>query len=161
MLSIRIIDNFRAKAQNAISKLEELTEKKFENTDKCRKYDFPKLEDEKIKEVELKISQGNFNKSYKELLKADYEEKCHKALKREEELYKSQIEEINNRYKVITYILKCGILVDNVIYYSHSNKCIFNYSDSYDKIKFEDYRNFMTKVDYSQLPANITFEYNN
>lgn len=154
-----IIDNFRTKAQKAISKLEELTGKKFENHDKEHKYDFPKLDDEKIKEIELKISQGNFNKSYEELLKDDYAEKCHKALKREEECYKKQIKEINDRYKVITYILKCGILVDNVIYYSHSNKCIFNYSDSYNKIKFEDYSNFMDKIDYSQLPDNIDFEY--
>ena len=154
-----IIDNFRTKAQNAISKLEELTGKKFENPDQLGKYNFPKLDDEKIAEVELKISKGHFKKSYKELLKDDNNEKCHKALKQEEEYYKKQIKEINDRYKVITYILKCGILVDNVIYYSYSNKCVFNYSDSYDKIKFEDYRNFMDKIDYSQLPDNITFEY--
>lgn len=154
-----IIDNFRTKAQNAISELEELSGKKFENPDQLGKYNFPKLDDEKIKEVELKISQGHFNKSYEELLKLDHEEKCHKALKNEEEFYKKQIKEINNRYKVITYILKCGILVDNVIYYSHSNECVFNYTDSYDKIKIEDYRNFMDKIDYSQLPENITFEY--
>lgn len=58
------------------------------------------------------------------------------------------------------YVLSCGLSIDNMIYYNHSNELVFNWRNgSYDKIvSANDFNYFVDNVDYSKLPEGITIK---
>ena len=86
-------------------------------------------------------------------------------VKREKEK-KSVIDDFEKKLKELEYDRNVRLaLIDfdifgNVIYYKGSNKISFNWSESWDQIPEEKYKEFVEKVDRSKLPEGITFEYN-
>lgn len=72
--------------------------------------------------------------------------------------YDKKIEEAEREKKVMLYIFDSGISIDNVTYYDHTNKVVFNWKDYDKKISQEEFVDFINKVDYSQLPEGIEFE---
>ena len=70
----------------------------------------------------------------------------------------SAVRKAETERNVLLYIIDSGLSVDNVIYYDHTNKVVFNWLDYKDKISQGDFVDFLNNVDYSKLPEGITFE---
>lgn len=155
-----IVDRWQQKANEAITQLEKLTNKKWVNpyTSETEKRYYTPLTDEEIQEVERRIAIGYytqeaqaerieqakqeaFNRQYQSIMLA-CEEKVQKAI---------------TKRNVYLAILETGIPMDNVIYYDHSNEVEFNWKSCKNKITKEQFDEFMNKVDRSKLPENIKF----
>ena len=57
-------------------------------------------------------------------------------------------------------VLDFGLSIDNVIYYNHNNKLVFNWSDNTYRewVSEDDFNRFVADVDRSRLPEGIEIE---
>lgn len=145
----------------AIRELEALTGRKWVNP-----YDFEEerrhvkmFTDEEAKEMNERINSGYYEPEAieareEEARKKAIEEKRNKIINR----CTSMVKEAEKERDILLYILDSGLSVDNVIYYHHTNKVVFNWKDFGEKISQEDFITFLNGVDYSKLPEGVTFE---
>ena len=155
-----IIAKWQNESNEAIKELETLTGCKWVNPyngDEERKH--VSITDEEAKEINEKIESGYYAP---EAVKARKEEARAKAIenKRNEIINdcKKGVEKLERQRDIMLYILDSGLPVDNVIYYDHTNKVVFNWKDYGDKISQADFIDFVNNVDYSKLPEGVTFE---
>ena len=68
---------------------------------------------------------------------------------------------IDQELAVKLHVLRCGMPLDNFIYYDHRNTGVFNwrdYASKNDIVTQEQFDRFLKKVDYSKLPSGIEFQ---
>ena len=155
-----IVARWQNESEEAIKELEKLTGCKWVNPykgDEERKH--VSITDEEIKEINEKLESGYYTP---EAVKAREEEARLKAIeKKRNEIInhcKKGVEKLERERDVMLYVLNSGLPVDNVIYYDHTNKVVFNWLDYRDKISQADFIDFVNNIDYSKLPEGITFE---
>lgn len=160
LFSLGIVDRWKKEADTLILELEKLTGCKWENPYKPKEERFTlTLSDEERANMEKLIKEGfyakeNIEKRKEEAQKAALIKKRANICAR----YDEKIEVAEREKKVMLYIFDSGVSTDNVIYYDHTNKVVFNWKDYDKKISQEEFVDFLNKVDYSQLPENIEFE---
>lgn len=154
-----IPDRWMQEAQAAIKQLEQLTGEKFEDT--SVRYQFTPLTPEEFQLVESRIAEGYYLPE--NIRKRKHEAKLAARRKKIADLKAtalSQKRKIDRELNIKLYVLRCGLPIDNFIYYTHNNKGVFNWMDSscYKKVTQEQFDRFIRKVDYSKLPEGIEFQ---
>ena len=116
------------------------------------------LTDEERKEIEQKITEGYYTEeAIRERSAQRVRDKIQKQRDEIIKEYEKQEKKASGERDVKLYLLDCGIPLDNVIYYNHTNRVVFNWQNYGKKISKEVFDDFVSKVDYSQLPDGITF----
>ena len=160
LFDLGIMDRMKREADAAIKKLEELTGDTWVNPYSPENERFTiVLTAEEKKLVEDRIEAGYYTEPVIE------ERRIERARVEREKEKKSIIDYFEKQSKELEYDRNIRLALidfdipDNVIYYSHTNKIVFNWRDSQDEIPEEKYREFVEKVDRSKLPEGVTFEY--
>ena len=147
---------WKKEALEAIAMLEEMRNVKFEdNSTKLRDINMSEEEMAHFKKLE---DEGYYSpSSIKQRIKE--REDAKKAAKRQEliDSYNNEVEKFRRCLMVKLYVFEHGLL-DNFIYYDHTNKGVFNWKDYGHRVTQEEFTEFMRKLDYSQLPEGISFE---
>nr|DAT44192.1 MAG TPA: hypothetical protein [Caudoviricetes sp.] len=128
-----VAENWGNLANEAIREIEKRrnSKLKIENKDKVFKQ-FPEKECEVLENL---YQLGYASKEQKELRnKARKEEQKQKELKEIEDERNKAIAKAQKEYEIKKAVVSFGISWNNVIFYNHSSKLCFNYSDYYKKI---------------------------
>lgn len=128
-----IAENWENLASEAIQEIEKRKKRKLKIEGKARVYkQFPEKECEVLENL---YQLGYASNAQKELRdKARKEDQKQKELKEIEEQRNKAISKAQKEYEVKKAVVSFGISWINVIFYDHSNKLCFNYSDCYKKI---------------------------
>ena len=160
LFDLGIMDRMKREADAAIKKLEELTGDTWVNPYSPEKERHTiVLTPEEKKLVEDRIEAGYYTEP------AIEERRLERIRAKREKEKKSAIDDFEKKLKELEYDRNVRLalidfdMFDNVIYYNHSNKIVFNWLDSRDKIPEEKYKEFVENVDRSKLPEGVTFEY--
>lgn len=160
LYTMGIVNRWNEEASEAVKELESLTGNEWENPyeyDKERKH-ITAFTDEEASEMNKKIDSGYYTP---EAMKERKEEAARKAYeKKRAEIIaecEKEVSKLEEEKTVKLYILDSGLPVDNVIYYEHKKKVVFNWLDYKDNVSQEDFIDFLNSVDYSKLPEGITF----
>lgn len=156
-----IVNRWNEEAKEAVKELESLTENEWEKPyeyDKERKH-ITVFTDEEAAEMNKRIESGYYTP---EAMKTRKEEAARKAYeKKRAEIIaecEKKVSKLEEEKTIKLYILDSGLPVDNVIYYEHKKKVVFNWLEYKDKISQENLIEFLNSVDYSKLPKGITFK---
>ena len=155
---LHIPERWQKEAIQAIKLLEGMTGLKFE--DDSKRGQFTPLTEDVANDIEFKIKSGYYaaeeiaSREAKKL--ADAKAKTIAKLTEERD---GKIKKATDEYDVKVTILNAGLPIDNLIYYNHTNKTVFNWKDYDKKITSDQFNAFISSVDYSKLPAGITFEF--
>lgn len=145
-------------AADAILELEKLTGQKFE--DDSRRYQFTPLTAEKSAEIKARIETGYYsteNLNERDRAKnAAIKEKLIAGITADRD---KAVAKAQGEYDVKMYILNDGLPLDNFIYYTHSNKAVFNWKDYDKKISREQFDAFINNLDAAKLPKDIVFTF--
>ena len=128
-----VAENWGNLANEAIREIEKRrnSKLKIENKDRVFKQ-FPEKECEVLENL---YQLGYASKVQKEFRsKARKEEQKQKELKEIEDERNKAIAKVQKEYEIKKAVVSFGISWSNVIFYDHSNKLCFNYSDCYKKI---------------------------
>lgn len=160
LYSLGIVDRWKKEADEFIAFLEQKTGKKFVNPYKPEEERFRlKMTDEEKSEIEERIRNNYYTV---EALKQRQDKRIEDArVKRRNEIIKEcdkTIEKATRERDVMLYLFDIGMPIDNVIYYNHTNKCVFNWKSYEKKITQEEFVDFLSKVDHTKLPKGIEFE---
>lgn len=160
LFNLGIVDRWKRESSELIAELEDLCGKKWVNPYKPEEERFTlTLTDEERLLIEERIKSGyysaeNIEKRREEVHKAKMMEKRAEIC----EQYDKIIRDVETDKKVILCVFDYGLSTDNVIYYNHTNTLSFNWRDYGEKIKQEEFDDFVNNVDRSQLPEGIKFE---
>ena len=128
-----IAENWENLANEAIQEIEKRNVSKLKIEGKDRVY--KQLPKEDCEVLENLYQLGYASNAQKELRdKARKEDQKQKELKEIEEQRNKAISKAQKEYEVKKAVVSFGISWNNVIFYNHSNKLCFNYSDCYKKI---------------------------
>lgn len=138
---------WKEEARAAIRQLEELAGEQFEDT--SARYQFTPLTAEEFRLVETRIAEGYY-------LPANIRKRRHEARraakrKKIDELKARAAEEkskIDQELSVKLHVLRCGMPLDNFIYYDHRNTGVFNwrdYASKNDIVTQEQFDRFLKK----------------
>lgn len=162
LFSLGIVDRWKEEADTLILELETLSGCKWKNPYKPEEERFTlALSDEERANMEKLIKEGFYTKENIEKRKEEVrKETLIKARAKICARYDGDIEKAERAKKVMLYIFDSGFSTENIMYYDHNNKVVFNWLDlnHYKKISQEEYIDFINHVDYSQLPEGIKFE---
>lgn len=154
-----IVARWKEEAQSAIAYLESLTGQKFKN--ESTRYQIDTLTEEEIVLVERRLAEGYYTKAAieKRRLAAirDANRKRVQKLRHQAQVAKKKIDQ---KLAVELYLLKMGIPDSSYIYYDHTNRVEFNWMKRFsiaEIVTEQQYNDFLSRVDYSKLPAGITF----
>ncbi|MDR1202700.1 MAG: hypothetical protein LBL58_13890 [Tannerellaceae bacterium] len=162
LYELGIVKRWEEEARKAIEYLESLTGKEF-LVDSVKSQIAPLPVETKLM-IEERIANNYYspkNINAREI--AAKEAKIRKRIDDLKEKAETGIQKIKDELAVHLYVIGCGFPDDNLIYYNHTNKAIFNWqNDSYhNKISQEEFIDFLNEVDYSKLPEGISFEIKN
>ncbi len=154
-----ITARWQEEARAAIRQLEQLTGETFE--DKSERYQFTPLSAEQRELVRTRIAEGYYlpvnirKRKYEARLAA--KRKKIADLKTHAANAKAKIEQ---ELAVKLHVLRCGMPLDNFIYYDHQNTGVFNWMEGscYKKVTQAEFDRFLKRVDYAKLPAGIEFQ---
>lgn len=159
LFHLGIVARWQKEADDFIQFLEEKTGVEWENpyTPEQERFRIT-LSPEEHSDIEAKIRNGyytdaNIAKRCEDKKRREIEKKRNEIL---EEYSKKELEARNER-DIKLYILDSGLPVDNVIYYHHGNKVVFNWKNYDKKITQEQFVDFINQVDYSKLPDGVEF----
>lgn len=128
-----IAENWKNLASEAIQEIEKREKRKLKIEGKARVY--KQLPKEDCEVLENLYQLGYASNAQKELRdKARKEDQKQKELKEIEDERNKAISKAQKEYEVKKAVVSFGISWINVIFYDHSNKLCFNYSDCYKKI---------------------------
>ena len=149
-----IVARWEREAKEAIKLLEELTGKTF--TDDSRRYQLTPLTGEETELIERRMSEGYYQPEAIESRRLEaVQEKINDIRK---DAVKA-IRRIETALAVKIYLLEMGMSLDNFIYYDHTNTGVFNWRcTSGENLSQEEFVSFLNRVDYSKLPADISFD---
>lgn len=128
-----IAENWENLANEAIQEIEKRSNSKLkiENKDRVFKQ-LPKEDCEVLENLYQLGYASNVQKEFRD--KARKEDQKQKELKEIEEQRNKAIAKAQKEYEIKKAVVSFGISWNNVIFYDHSNKLCFNYSDCYKKI---------------------------
>ena len=160
LFKLGIVNRWKKEADEFIAFLEEKTGKKWVNP-----YSFEEerhrllLTDEERMEVEKRISENGYTA---EALEERRSRKLHEKLKKQAEGvmsdYEHGLEKLNAEKETLLHILNCGVPLDNVIYYKHSDKAEFNWRSYEKKVSKEDFERIVESRN-GKLPEFVNFTY--
>lgn len=154
------MDRWKRESGELIAEPENLCGKKWVNPYKPEEERFTlTLTDEERSLIEERIKAGYYSAENIEKRR----EEAHKARMMEKraeirERYDRVIREAETGEKVMLCVFDYGLSTDNVIYYNHTNTLSFDWRDHGEKITQEEFDDFVSNVDRSQLPEGIKFE---
>ena len=161
LYTLGIVKRWADESLAAIQELEALTGCKWVNPYKFdeERRSITMFTDEEAKEMNKRIDNGYYTPESIEARKEEarkkaIEEKRNKIISR----CASTVKEAEKERDILLYILDSGLSVNNVVFYNHTNKVVFNWQNYADKISQDDFISFLNGVDYSKLPEGITFE---
>lgn len=155
-----VVNRWNEEAKAAIKELEALTGNEWINPyeyDKERKH-ISAFTDEEASEMNERIDSGYYTveamqERKEEAARKSYEKKRAEIIANCEK----KVTKLEEEKTVKLYILDSGLPVDNVIYYDHKKKVVFNWLEYKDKISQDVFIDFLNSVDYSKLPDGVTF----
>lgn len=156
LYSLGIVKRWQDEANEAIAQLGEMCGYPWSNPysgDEERPNIEPLTDEEKAKAKDGQYTMEAIAKRAEERLRRDREKTREKMLSRLEK----KIRETEEERKIMLYIYDSGLPIDNVIYYSHTKNCVFNWLESGNKITRKRFLDFLEKVDYAKLPEKVTF----
>lgn len=154
-----IVVRWEEEARAAIRQLKQLTGETFE--DNSMRYQFTPLTAEQRELIHTRLAEGYY--SPENIRKRKHEARLAAKRKKIDELKtraanaKAKIEQ---ELSVKLYVLRCGMPLDNFIYYDHTNKGVFNWLEGscYERVTQTQFDRFLKKVDYTKLPQGIEFQ---
>ena len=159
LYELGIVKRWKEEAQKAIEYLETLTGKKFLVDSKRSQID--PLPEETRTLIEERIANNYYSQENIKVREiAAREDKKQKRINELRSQADKDIQKIQNNLKVHLYVIENDLPDDNLIYYNHTNKAVFNWQDScfYSKISQEEFVDFVNRIDYNKLPEGIEFE---
>lgn len=161
LFALGIVDRWKAKSDEMIKRLEEMTGKKWMNPYSPEEERFVlRISYEEIRDIEGRIAAGYYSKDAIQKRIDDRRAKKRKEIENKyDEKMKDAIDKIGKSKMVYLYLFDRGIT--NAIYYEHSNSVKFNWKDYEKKITKEEFDEFVRTCDMSKLPEGITFKLNN
>lgn len=153
-----IINQWKMEADKAIALMENFTGKKFLVDSVRTQYDAPSEDIIKAEEQLEAIGYYTPEKIQERTEKAKADKTAKEIAEIRAELAK-KIKTETDEANLKIMILEAGLPIDNFIYYTHTNKAVFNWMESSYRtnITQEQFDAFIASVDYSKLPSNITF----
>ena len=155
-----IVARWEEEAQAAIRQLETLTGETFE--DSSKRYQFIPLTAEQRKLFRTRLAEGYYLPE--NVRKRKHEARLAAKRKKIDDLKTRAAEakaKIDQELAVKLYVLRCGMPLDNFIYYDHRNTGVFNWRDYASKnetVTQAQFDRFLKKVDYTKLPEGIQFQ---
>ncbi|MBF1486963.1 MAG: hypothetical protein HXN79_01370 [Prevotella pallens] len=159
LFHLGIVARWQKEADEFIRFLEEKTGVEWENPYTPEQEHFRlEISAEEKAEIETKISNGYY--SEEAIAERNEARRIAKIEAQREEIlakYNKTEQQARNERDIKLYILDSGLPTDNVIYYNHTNKVVFNWKDYDKKITQEQFVDFINQVDYSKLPDGVEF----
>lgn len=150
--SERIFEQWKAEADLAIKKLEELTGNEFVVDSVRTQYNRPS--DEKIAEESERIANGYYSAEEKQ--KREDERRAQKLIEIDEK-EEAEIQKIRLEYKIKRILFGAGEKAyENYIFYSHTNTIKFNWRNFGDEMSAEEISDVKNKIE-KLLPEGVTF----
>lgn len=155
-----IVARWEEEARAAIHQLETLTGETFEDT--SSRYQFTPLTVEQRELFRTRLAEGYYLPE--NIRKRKHE--AHLAAKRKKiddlKTHAAKAKaKIDQELAVKLHVLRCGMPLDNFIYYDHRNTGVFNWRDYASKnemVTQAQFDRFLKKVDYTKLPEGIRFQ---
>ena len=155
-----IVARWEQEAQQAIRQLETLIGNNIRFYDDSVKDNITPLPLEKIAEIEKRIAEGYYApEKIEERRLAAIEAKKQKRIEELKAHTAAKIRKEKENLQIHLYVLNAGLSDDNFIYYDHTKQGVFNWCEGTyrSRITQEQFDDFISKVDYSQLPSGIQF----
>lgn len=155
--TLGVFDQWEKEAKAAIKQLEKLTGQKFASTAGVRN---ERLNKEEVKAMEERMNAGYYNpeqiQARKSIAAADTRIKQVQEVQNE---YSKSCKKAKAEMDVKIAILSFGLTLSNFIYYTHTNRGVFNWKSYESKITAEELAAFMQWVTDTapQLPEGVTF----
>ncbi len=158
LFKLGIVDRWNEESKAMIGRLEELCGKKLVNPYKPEEERFVlRMDDIDMKMIENRIFDGYYSgKKTLERMK----EKLDNRRQRINDEFDKKIRDIERDRAIDLSVVDAGIVSSNFIYYDSTNRLVFNWTDSRDRVKKEDFERYVREVDRSKLPEDIRFEFN-
>lgn len=159
LFDLGIVDRWKREADEFIAFLEEKTGSTWVNPYKPEEErNIMKLTDEERADTERKMAGGYYTQEAIESRKVE-RHKAKQEAKRNEvvQRYEEATRKVREERDVMLYLFDNGMPIDNVIYYDHTKKVVFNWIDCRSKITKEQFDKFVSNVDYLKLPDGVTF----
>jgi len=160
LYKLGIVDRWKTEADEFIAFLEEKTGMKWENPyAESGERNVMHLTDEERESIEKAVALGYYTpQAIEERVRVRHQ--AIQQAKRDEVIkrYEEETRKAREERDVKLYIFDSGLPIDNVIYYDHTKKVVFNWLDFKPQISQEDFVDFLNSVDYSKLPKGVTFE---
>lgn len=153
-----VLDIWKAEALEGISILESLTGDKFLNDSKRSQYS---MTEDELKRVEELINQGYYIPSkVEERKEKDILDKKSKQIKDAEETFEKTVEKARIELTLGLIAIELFGKKDNIIYYSHTNKCVLNWSDSYYYKKYSEteFKMFLDVAKEHKVTKDLIFK---
>ena len=159
LYSLGIVDRWKKEADEFIAFLEEKTGEKWEYPYKPeQERNVMHLTTDERKEVESKIAEGYYTKEALAERKAARYKAAQDAIRNKViERYEEAERKAREERDVMLYLFDNGMPIDNVIFYDHTKKVVFNWLDYKPMVSQEQFVDFVNRVDYSKLPEGVTF----
>lgn len=158
------INRAKTKAEKAIRALEELTGKKWINPYTPEEERMNKAPEGLLEEVKQRIAEGFYTKeAIEKRVQEEKERKFNEAREKIIESARVKMEQMRVERDIKLFILDAGLPIDNVIYYNHSKRVVFNWHDSqfYPEITWEELDKLMSYPDEKyRIPAYTVFTLN-
>lgn len=149
---IGVFEQWKAEADLAIKKLEELTGNEFVVDSVRTQYNRPS--DEKIAEETERIKNGYYSIGAKQARVLDAEKKKLQAIDEKEE---AEIQKIRLEYKIKRILFGAGEKAyENYIFYSHTNTIKFNWRGFGDEMSADEITDVKNKIE-KLLPEGVVF----
>lgn len=161
LYSLGIVDRWKKEADEFIKFIEGMVGHTWVNPyNQEEERNVMHLTDDERNEIELKISNGYYTKDNIEarrnaLFKSKQEAIRDKVIAEYEKSERKAREERD----IKLYLFDSGMPINNVIYYDHDKKVVFNWLDYESKVTRNQFDKFIRNVDYSKLPDGVTFHY--
>lgn len=161
LYKLGFIERAKWKAEAAIQKLEDLTGKTWVNPYTPEEERLYKMPEGLFEKIEQRLSEGYYTeKAIAQRAEEEKERKFNEASQKIIEEARTQTEKVRVKRDIMLFILDAGLPIDNVIYYDHVKRVVFNWQDaSYrSHITWEDLDKLMAKPDAKyHIPAYTVF----
>lgn len=162
LFELGIVAKWQQEADAAIAHLEQITGKKWVNPYTPEEERILKVTPEELAEYRARAANGYYTpEAIQAREQARQAEKRAKDRARLVKQFDDKIAALNIEKRIRLYLFDALGTDENIIYYDHSNKVVFNWMDAsfYKRWTPEEFTNFVESVDKSVFPEGVTFEY--
>jgi hypothetical protein len=157
--NIGLIERWQNEANEAIILLEKMTGEVYK--DSTTKETFTKLTEGQRLDLHNKLGAGYYTpEEVERRRKQSVNDKKDALIKDLQDTAIKEKNKIDVELSIKLYVIASGLLIDNFIYYDHTNEGVFNWMDSSYRTKTtpEEFNAFIQNLDRSQLPEGIKFK---